>query len=202
MNSLPVFLLDVDGVLADFCSPALKHARALGAPKSLQPATLDRYDMESYVHHSKRRQWWSKVTARSFCAKLRPYPGAIAVVSQLQTLGDVVAVTAPMDSAHWAHERMAWLRDHFGFTRENVISTSGKYHVGGDFLADDSIDHICKWAFRWGKPNRAFLIERPYNRATVLGYPSGTLDDFLGYVKTWLGTELQYAQGEDGMVAR
>lgn len=201
MTREPVVLLDVDGVLADFCTPALKVAHKLGAPTSVRSDTLDRYDMESYIHHTKRKQWWSKVTARSFCAKLRPYPGAITAVSQLQNIADVVAVTAPMASSHWAHERALWLRDHFGFHRENIISTAGKYWVGGDFLADDSLDHLRKWVFRWGQPNRAFLIARPYNAQAGQGYPTGTLGDFVEYVRTWLATEREKQAVYDRLIA-
>lgn len=181
-------LLDVDGVLADFCTPAMRWAHALGADPSITADTLGTYAIDSLLHHTKRERWWTRVTARGFCLSLQPYPDAKRAVSQLQMLGDVVAVTAPMHSPHWADERRVWLRDHFGFDAHDIVSTAGKYWVGGDFFADDSAVHLAKWSMRWNTPNRAFLIDRPYNLAGDCAYPRGSLSDFVTYVRGFLQT--------------
>jgi 5'(3')-deoxyribonucleotidase len=190
----PTILIDVDGVLADFATPAVRWACALGAPDTLDARTLTHYDIAGYVPEQNRRKWWERVTGRGFCAALKPYTNAAESVLKLQRIGDVVAVTAPMDSPHWEYERRVWLKDVFGFHRENVISTSGKYHVPGDFYADDSIDHLTKWTFRWRATRRAFLIDAPYNVRTHINVARGSLPDFVTYVREYLATAAEHGQ--------
>jgi 5'(3')-deoxyribonucleotidase len=181
-------LLDADGVLFDTCTAMMRWAHALGADESITAETLTTYAIEMLLPEDKRATWWQRVTARGFCAALRPYLGAVEAVNQLREIGDVVVVTSPMHSPHWAHERYVSLRDHFGFDRHNVISTAGKHWVAGDFLCDDSASHLAKWSHRWGTPNRAFLIDRPYNAAGGCSFPRGSLADFVTYVRGYIAT--------------
>lgn len=170
----------------------LRWAHALGADPSITPESLSTYAIEHLLHETKRARFWERVTARGFCSALQPYPGSHELVQQLRRLGDVVAVTAPMHSPHWAHERCCWLRDHFGFERDDVISTTGKHWVAGDFLADDSAVHLARWSERWGTPQRAFLVDQPYNLAGACTYPRGSLADFLTYVRGFLQAAAQH----------
>jgi 5'(3')-deoxyribonucleotidase len=191
---MPVILLDVDGLLRDFATPALGWAHLLGADRSITADTLTTYDIASLLHHTVRERWLYQVSKRGFCASLKPYPGTRKLVEQLRELGDVVAVTAPMPGgATWESESRAWLREHFGFQRDDVLSGSGKHWVGGDFFADDTATHLASWAFRWegahpsiNYANRCFLIERPYNVDGACAFPRGSLGDFVTYVRGFL----------------
>lgn len=194
----PTILVDVDGVLADFATGGCRWARVLGAPDSLTPATLGNYRIESYVPATARKKWWTRVTARGFCLSLKPMPGALEAVMELRRLGDVVALTAPMDSPHWSYERMEWLRDHFDFARENVISTSGKRWVPGQFFADDTIDQLQDWTDRWGSRGGAFLIDAPYNEGQLWPRGRGTLADFVAHVRSYIGAQREHASWLDG----
>lgn len=186
-------LIDVDGVLAQTAAAMLRWAHALGADASITAETLSTYAIEHLLAEDKRRRFWERVTARGFCAALHPYDNAVEHVRQLRELGDVVAVTSPMHSPHWAHERYCWLRDHFGFDRDDVISTAGKHWVGGDFLADDSAVHLAKWSERWGTPQRAFLIDQPYNLTGDSAFTRGSLADFVSFVRVFLQTGAEVA---------
>jgi 5'(3')-deoxyribonucleotidase len=158
-----IVLLDCDGVLADFLSPALAALHACGGP-ALAHDELDRYSIESLLDTAEQRAaWWSAVTAPGFCASLQPYAGARECVDDLRAMKhDVLCVTSPMDSLTWAGERAAWLRDRFGFARNHIISTPGKQWVAGDFLADDNENHCDDWGARYLEAS-PILIARPYN---------------------------------------
>ncbi len=192
----PVILCDVDGVVCDFVTPALKWAHLLGADGAHTPQTLDRYDIASLLPSGDvRERYWQRVTSSGFCAALQPYPGTRELVDELRTLGDVVALTSPMSTGMtWAHERAVWLRDHFSFERDHIISTSGKWFVPGSFFADDSLEHLRLWEARWRLPNRAWLVDAPYNLAERTHMPRGSLRDFVGYVRTFLQTQHEQRQ--------
>lgn len=162
---MTTILLDCDGVLADFVSPALEIVHRLGGPKLLHDQ-LDAYDIGSVLDSEEARdELWHTVSEPGFCASLKPYPGALPVVQELREIGTVVCVTSPMaTSPTWAHERAEWLHDYFGFDRGQVISTSGKHYVAGDVFADDAAQHLARWRDRWSD-RRALLVDRPWNRA-------------------------------------
>lgn len=176
-----IILLDADGVLFNFVSPALEALHACGGPK-LTHDQLDRYAIESLLETGEQRaEWWSRVTAPGFCAALAPYEGAAAAVSDLRGMGhDVVCVTSPMSTgATWAHERSVMLQKLFGFQRNHVISTSGKPWVYGHWLADDNANHCEDWQAKNSlrvAGARAVLIRRSYNDG------AHTLADFVELV--------------------
>lgn len=174
-----IVLLDCDGVLGDFLSPALDALHACGGP-ALRHEQVDRYALESLLDTEEQRAaWWSAVTAPGFCYGMQPYPLAVECVRELRGLGHtVLCVTSPMDSITWAGERARWLRERFDFARDHIISTPGKRWVPGHFLADDNEGH-CE---TWGKAHphgAAILISRPYNAGTH------TLESFVEHVRSW-----------------
>lgn len=173
-----IILLDADGVLYDFITPALREMFALGGPP-IAHDELDRYEIESYLPESHRERWWARVTAPGFCAGLLPYPGAISAVRELRAMGhDVLCVTSPMDCDTWAGERARALRRDFDFPRDHIISTPGKRWVPGHFFADDTPSHCDRWA-RANPLSTAILIKRPYNNGVH------TLGTFVELVRGW-----------------
>lgn len=180
----PLILLDCDGVLADFVTPALRVVAELGGP-TVAHDDLTQYDIGQLLPAELRAEFWRRVAVPGFCAGLKPYPGALECVFGLREIGDVVCVTSPMDAPHWAHERIYWLKEFFGFDRKTTISTSGKHWIAGDFLADDSIGHVDDWANHHASadgPLRGCLIKRPWNGGDTTGM---TLPDFVAHVRRW-----------------
>ncbi len=189
----PTILLDVDGVLRNFARPALIYAKVLGGAVGVEPDTLSSYDIASLIPESARDRWWKHVSGRGFCAQLQPYPGAAQVVAELRDLGNVVALTAPMrDGMTWEYESRRWLREHFKFHADDVISAPGKWWVQGEFFADDLAHNLVRWRDRCRWRNRVFLIERSYNAEHRDQFPRGSLRDFATYVREYLATQEQY----------
>ena len=74
-------------------------------------------------------------------------PGAEAGVRALREHVKVYAVTSHFPSSPtWVHERDHWLIEHFGFTGKEIVHTSAKYLVGGDYLLDDNPSHVAAWS--------------------------------------------------------
>lgn len=139
-------LLDVDGVLADFLTPALATINrkmksnhrledmrswhlfdAFGVPKKLQDECYD--------------EW----KAPGWCRNLSVYSGAKEGVDELRKLGDVFIVTSPMNGETWTNERERWLAHHFAFDRKHVIHAEPKWVCSGDVLIDDKTDTLVQW---------------------------------------------------------
>jgi 5'(3')-deoxyribonucleotidase len=166
---MTTILLDCDGVLADFATPALAIVERLGGPKLLHDQ-LEAYDIGTLLPNAEARaEFWRAVCAPGFCASLLPYVGALDAVTQLREIGDVVCVTSPMLTGQtWAHERAEWLHDFFGFERSHVISTAGKQWVAGGYFVDDSPDHVIRWRER-NRTGEGIALDRPWTRAQARG---------------------------------
>lgn len=89
---------------------------------------------------------------------LRPAPRAVATMQRMMEAGhEVLVVTAThFKNATWKGE---WLEKYFPFVRwENVIVTSKKNRITGDWLIDDNMDNLK--SFPYGR----VCIDRPWNR--------------------------------------
>jgi 5'(3')-deoxyribonucleotidase len=154
-------LLDVDGVIADFCGSALEVIKQLGHGEFL-PDHVVEFAMELLVPEHARPSFLERLQADGFCSALAPYDGAQDFVRELRSLGEVVVVTAPMPgSTSWRVERESWLQRHFGLTY--VVSTHEKHTVRGDFLIEDKWENAVGWA-EAHPMGRVLLLDRPYNR--------------------------------------
>lgn len=158
----PLILLDVDGVIADFCTSALKVIANLGHGEFLTDDVVH-YTMEHLIPEHAREEFLAELRRDGFCHALAPYDGAGDFVRDLWRYGDIVVVTAPMPGASsWMRERQAWLQRHFGLTY--VLHTHDKHLVHGDVLIEDRFDTAARWA-EAHPYGTALLIDRPYNRA-------------------------------------
>ena len=82
-------LVDCDGVLSDFVTPALRVVAELGGPV-INHDEMDRYELDSYLSTTKQREkFWHAVCAEGFCASLQPYPGAQDAITELRKRVDV-----------------------------------------------------------------------------------------------------------------
>lgn len=153
-------LLDVDGVLAD------TSAAAKALMDSIQPGAYDPAAWDfgtSNLTTLGRTEFWDRFGAPGFCAGLEPYPFACDLVHDLQEKHEVFFVTSPFDSPTWMWERTQWLKYHLGADPEQVVHTSEKHLVRGDYLVDDRPENVFGWLlenrFGW-----AFMPLHQYNR--------------------------------------
>lgn len=151
-------LLDVDGILADFITPALAEVTKLTGVLYAHD-TVRQWDiMESLgIPDDVAKTAYQNMRCQGFCASINHYPGSVEGVDLLREVCDLYIVTAPLGGPHWAHERETWLWERFKISRKKVISTSAKYKCVGDVFVDDKTANLEEWqlahptgcAIRW-----------------------------------------------------
>lgn len=134
-------LLDVDGVLADFGTPAYRIVEEVSGA----PAPRDKYDFFGHLTEEQRAACYAKIHEPGWCAGLRPYDGAVDAVGGLREVGHVYFVTAPMRGRHWCGERIDWLREHFAADYSDIVITSAKHLCKGDVFIDDNGATVDRW---------------------------------------------------------
>ena len=149
-------LLDVDGVLADFCSPVLEWLGFAGEHhRIVEHDILKCFDLEHL--QTELNDFCGR---GGFCEGLVVHDGAVEFVERLRKNFEVVVVTSPyVEIRGWEQDRRAWLKRHFGFEKRDVVFASRKSLVSGDFLVDDYPKNFEE--FRGEK----ILIDRPWNRS-------------------------------------
>ena len=88
----PIILLDVDGVVADFEGAV----RCTVAEVGYVLPTLTEWNFTANLSAEVFDHYRDRASQPGWCAAIEPYPGAERFVAELRTLGDVVAVTAPL----------------------------------------------------------------------------------------------------------
>jgi len=142
----PCVLLDVDGILADFITPALAEVTKLTG-KSYNHDDVRQWDIMGSlaIPDDVAERAYANMRREGFCATMAVYPGAVSGVEHLKGVCDLYVVTSPLGGPHWAHEREEWLWQHFQIPGKRVISTSAKYKCAGDVLVDDKTANLAKW---------------------------------------------------------
>lgn len=160
------FLVDVDGVLANFAKAFLAHANKVTGLHRTVEDVLDWEMLKLYPADS-----WDEISAgvaqEGFCYGLEVLPGAREGIRTLRSLGTVLAVTSPWSSRSWCWERTSWLEDNFGFSSKDVLHVSGerKALVRGDMLIDDKASTVIDW--KQANPYGVGVIwDATYNRNT------------------------------------
>lgn len=148
------WLIDVDGVLADFCGHFLMAAEAVTGRTLNRQALHKVWEVETALGLTpiEEHRAYKLIRTPGTAQGLTAYPGAVEAVLQLATRRDVYFVTSPLQGAPtWVHDREAWLVKHFGQTLgRKVIHTKHKHMVGGDVLWDDSASNIKSWVAKHG----------------------------------------------------
>lgn len=162
MKQSKTVVLDVDGVLGDFCSAALEVFYAVtGRIYSLDMIT--EWDMEKLLPEELRPAFFHHCGQPGFCSRIKPYYGAVPFVEELRRRGHTVVIaTSPWNSPYWIEERMNWLRDHFGVAHD-VHNVKDKTGVPGDVFLDDKPSHVVTWAGA-NPGGKAFLFNQMYNQ--------------------------------------
>lgn len=141
----PRVLLDVDGVLADFLTPALDVIERLTGIR-YDPAQITTWDIFDTVGKEWEQPFFEACNTRGFAASLSVYPGAQEGVTALREVAEVYIVTSPLNhNPTWTYERELWLKEHFGIPANRIVHTSAKFLCRGDALVDDRPHNIQRW---------------------------------------------------------
>ena len=150
-------LLDVDGVLADFATPAVEILNRLTG-QNLSPHEVDTWHVQDayapFVPPDKFphviESFRAAISTRGFCAELPVLPHAKEAVATLRAIPGihVYPCTSPSLARHWVYERAQWLWKHFQFPHNEVIHTAAKFKCDGAMLVDDHVENVEKWLAR------------------------------------------------------
>lgn len=158
----PRLLLDCDGVLADFLTPALKILKELTG-RTYAPSDFTDWDLFQTVGPEWKAPFY-RACGELSCLTFEPYPASLNAVANLATFMDVYVVTAPMQcNVNWLREREEWLARHYGIPAERVIHTAAKHLVTGDLFIDDKPSNVRDWS-RANPHQIGLLWDAPYNQ--------------------------------------
>src|SRR6478736_6304090 len=129
-------LLDVDGVLGDFPSCALRWVNGYSP---LREVTLDHivdHDILKVLGIEALQERFDRwCIDTELCRNMPVYDGAQAFVEKLRGLGELLIVTSPYAAVpNWCHARLGWLAEHFGIDKRDVIFCKRKEMVRGHVL--------------------------------------------------------------------
>ena len=163
MAEQQVFLLDVDGVLANFIQGIIdSHGWVMNH---------DQYDSWNY-HRSiaiSDEEFWECTYAENWWYYLNAYPWAQEIVGKLEAIGRVVFCTSPNHDASCPSQKVMWLRKH-GFLGPQATN----FQIGpekelnarsGAILIDDSDANVKKYRDAGGQ---AFLFAQPWNAKSAV----------------------------------
>ena len=162
MQRKPEFLLDADGVVLDFLTPALKVVEQV-TKRRYTPMSFLSWDIFDLIGEQYRKPCQKLFDEQGFCASVLPYPGAVDGVSRLKDIVNLHVLTSPMHTRFWYHERVEVMRTHFGLPPRSVTFTAHKQNYFGHYLLDDRPKHVEEWA-RHHELGIAMLWDQPYNR--------------------------------------
>ena len=192
----PRVLMDVDGVLANFVGATLRDLERWASKEDLErwggvPLRHDAvvtWDVLSSFPGSQALEDRMRAAWREpgWCAQIPVYDGAIEGLARVREISDVFFVTSPMSSApHWMWERERWLAHYFNATERDIVFTSSKHLVSGNFLVDDKPSNVIEWRNeRLLEPGTyAVLWDRAYNREGE--YVPGDVDRIVGWTSLY-----------------
>lgn len=148
-------LCDVDGVLADFVA----HIR----DKCNVQSEVREMDLRLSLTEEELQRVHLMAQEPGFCEDIPWYEGAEEFVQVLLKLGELYVVTAPWDSATWAHERKKWVSKHLNPGRVISCGSSAKALVRGNVLIEDSPSTCHAW-LEANPDGFAILRDLPINR--------------------------------------
>lgn len=176
--SKPRLMLDADGVLVDFTTPALEFLAQIGKPKRYEDVhQWDVFEGDQEWEDAFKESFASKP---GYCYNLKPLPGAIEFVRAAREKYDVAIVTTPYDVPHWYDERKDWLVDVLGISRSAITFTHHKQYVDGDVFVDDKVENVLKWHERWPE-HLAVVMDQPWNRVELPKSESESLVRAIGF---------------------
>jgi len=158
------FLLDVDGILADFVQAAVKVMSDISG-KTIMTDDVKQWEVTEVLESHEMREFCKQAfCSAGFCSSLEIYDGAQAAVEEIRKYCDLYFVTAPMHkNPTWMPERVKWLQTHFGVDPNHVCFVYDKFIVEGDIMLDDSSRNLIGWKDHHNPDRVALFWNRPYN---------------------------------------
>lgn len=152
-----LYLIDCDGVLADFVAHVLRLTGSDVAPEQMK--TYDIFEVVGEEHQD------FLLSNPEFWRTLPVIPGAQEGVKAIRAEPDaeIVVVTSPWHSCKgWLEARCTWLKEHFGIEPADIISARRKELIRGDVLIDDRLKNVEAWQQAW-PDGKAYIFDQPYN---------------------------------------
>jgi len=167
---MTIFLVDVDGVCADFTGAAISMIRKCPGYENFENVDGSWHFIPEDTVLTKHL--WGNLDARS----LKPFEGDQEAIARLQERGRVLFVTAPAPRWTWMPERVEWLTQRYNVSAKDVIFAHGaeKQFVYGDYLIEDNAGNLDLWLQHWGL-GEGYLIDRSYNRKFNVGMRKSSL---------------------------
>lgn len=179
----PRVLLDVDGVLANFLTPALDILNKLSGLDH-KAEELQEWDVFTLYPREYEQAFYEGCNQPGFCNALPLYPGAHELVTGLQAISDLYIVTSPMHhNLTWTGERERWLLKHFSIPSSKIVHTSAKYLCVGDVLIDDRPANIEAWEKEHGPKGVGLLWDASYNAVSSVGTRVRGVAEALSFVQ-------------------
>jgi 5'(3')-deoxyribonucleotidase len=163
----PVILLDCDGVIADCVGGMIEYINdelgTIYTPDDVK--TYETFDIIKFPGMSKelKTKFWDMVHKGGWCLNMKPLPGAIEAVYELNQIAKVYIVTKPVWRPAWLYERFCWINHNLGIPEGRIIYAADKYRVEGDMLIDDKVSNVRDWKKRW-LDGVGVLWDQPYNQ--------------------------------------
>lgn len=155
----PLLFLDMDGVIVDFVTGALK---ALGRT-DLKDTDIIQPEMDKQLGLTLSEFWSAQDKIPDFWQNLAPYPGAVEFYVKLTQMADVFICSSPSKHRNCASDKINWLRTHLGEDAAGkfyLCRDKSKLACLGRILIDDTEKHIDAWDREAGW---SFLFPRPWN---------------------------------------
>lgn len=154
-------IIDVDGVIYNFVDAFMDRYKYHGGeiPEDWawdSWAAMNELPNDDIVNHI-----WNHDTDLFWCGS--PYPDAVNALELLNDEYDVVIATA-VPFIH-VPSRANWMEEFAPFIhrKQQMVITSDKSLVRGDFLVEDHLPHVQKWLTVNGNFT-AMCIDRPWNQ--------------------------------------
>lgn len=164
---LPTFALDIDGCAANFIAHSLVDINEITG-REHQHDDVDHFMIEQALKLTpyETERFYACVKNEGWCRSIPPYADAPEIIQELREYVAVHPVTAPFESKHWVHERLAWILEHLQIPKHDVVQTDAKYLVLCDYFVDDRTSTLIKhrdyWRRRGHEPVH-ILFSRKYN---------------------------------------
>lgn len=151
-----MIVLDVDGVLADFVTAAIKaHGRSEKHDEIKDWNFYENWGLTA-------EQFWAKCKGREFWMSIEPYPEAVSILRCCEAMDETILCTSPSNDDSCPGAKLEWIRHWFGITPDRVCVTGRKaiFAHSSNILIDDSIENLSDFSAAGG-----FVLgwPRPWN---------------------------------------
>lgn len=161
-------LLDMDGVLSDFLTGALKvldakyGAAGPGDPVELYVKSHAQFEITNYYGITDEEFWAAIANTPNFWYDLPALPWARELLGVIRSFGDVTICSAPGNDITCCTQKQAWLRDVLDVDYRDVVLCNKKYLLANPdvLLIDDYIKNVDTFRVAGG---RAVLVPSNWN---------------------------------------